>query len=474
MNSVNESVKNDATTDQASAQNSVEGQSQIQQDASNHILHPFVDNHALKNKGARIMSKADGVYVWDDQGKRYLDAFAGLWCVNLGYGRKELIDAASKQMATLPYYNLFFNTSTPSTVQLAKAIAEIAPDHMNNVFFTGSGSEANDTVFRMVRRYWDVKGQPNKKIFIGRHNGYHGSTVAGTSLGGMKPMHKQGDLPIQGIEHIRQPYWFDEGGDLSPDTFGLIAANALEEKILEVGADNVAAFIAEPIQGAGGVIIPPATYWPEIQRITNKYDILLVVDEVICGFGRTGNWFGCDTLKIKADLMPIAKGLSSGYLPIGGVIISDRVADVLKSEESGDFLHGFTYSGHPTCAAVALENIRILKDEKVIENIQQQTGPYLAEQLQTLADHPLVGEVRTLGMLGAIELVQDKATRTRYPGDGKVGGICRDHALDQGLILRATGDTMLLSPPLVITKEEIDKVIEMTKNALDKTLKDMQ
>ena len=449
-------------------------QSQLQQDASEYILHPFVDNHALKQQGARIIAKADGIYIWDEQGKQYLDAFAGLWCVNLGYGRKELAEAAVKQMNTLPYYNLFFNTSTPPTVALAKAIAEIAPKHINTVFFTSSGSEANDSVFRMVRHYWDVKEQPTKKIIIGRHNGYHGSTVAGTSLGGMKPMHKQGDLPIQGVEHICQPYWFDEGGDLSPDAFGIVAAKALETKILELGADNVAAFIAEPIQGAGGVIIPPITYWPEIQRITDKYDVLLVVDEVICGFGRTGHWFGSDAFNIKADLMPIAKGLSSGYLPIGGVMISDKVAEVLKSEKGGDFLHGFTYSGHPTCAAVALENIRILKDEQIIENIQANTAPYLEQRLKTLSDHPLVGEVRTLGLLGAVELVKDKASRSRYPGNGKVGSMCRDHALDAGLILRATGDTMLLSPPLIITKDEIDKIVSLTRIALDNTLKDLE
>ncbi len=440
-----------------------------QNDVCAHILHPFVDNYQLTQKQPRVITKAEGVYVWDANGKRYLDAFAGLWCVNVGYGRKELIDAASKQMAELPYYNLFFNTSTQPALALADAIAEIAPEHMNTVFFTNSGSEANDTVFRMVRRYWDVKGQPTKKTFIGRHNGYHGSTVAGVSLGGMKPMHKQGDLPIQGIEHINQPYWFGEGGDMSPEEFGLLRAKELETKILELGADKVAAFIAEPIQGAGGVIVPPSTYWPEIQRICQQYDVLLVVDEVICGFGRTGNWFGSDTFGIKADLMPIAKGLSSGYLPIGGVLLSDRVAEVLKSEQAGDFLHGFTYSGHPTCAAVALENIRILKDEHFIETIQQDTGPYLAKQLRTLLDLPIVGEIRSVGMVGAIELVRDKTTRERFDTNGKTGSLCRDIALDLGLILRATGETMLLSPPLSISKGEIDELIQTARQALELT-----
>lgn len=439
-----------------------------------HILHPFVDNFQLKQKGVRVMSRAEGVFIWDDEGKKYLDAFAGLWCVNLGYGRKELAAAAARQMETLPYYNLFFYSATQPAIELAEAISEITPEHMNTVFFTGSGSEANDTVFRLVRRYWDLMGQPAKKTFIARHNGYHGSTVVGASFGGMKPMHKQGDLPIAGIEHINQPYWFGEGGGLDPEDFGLKIARELEQKILELGAENVAAFIAEPVQGAGGVIIPPDSYWPEIQRITNKYNILLVADEVICGFGRTGNWFGCDTFSIKADLMPIAKGLSSGYLPIGGVIISDQIAEVMKSKDSGDFFHGFTYSGHPVCAAVGLETLRILQREQIIDRIKTTIGPYFEKQMLTLASHPLVGEVRTIGMLGAIELVEDKATRSRYPGNGKAGALCRDLALENGLILRATADTMLLSPPLTINEDEIDQLINLTGFTLDRTMATLQ
>jgi len=441
----------------------------LQQDASQYLIHPFVNNAVLKEKGARIMSKADGVYIWDEHGNKYIDAFAGLWCVNLGYGRSELVDAASRQMAILPYYNLFFNTSNEPAVALAKALAELAPEHINHAFFCGSGSEANDTVFRMVRRYWDLKEQPGKKVFIGRKNGYHGSTVAGASLGGMGYMHKQGDLPIKGVEHIGQPYWFDEGGDLSPEEFGLQRARELEQKILDLGEENIAAFIAEPIQGAGGIIIPPSTYWPEIQRIVNQYNVLLVADEVICGFGRTGAWFGCDTLGIKADLMPIAKGLSSGYLPIGGVLIADPIAEAFTTSESGDFNHGYTYSGHPVCAAVALENLRIIRQEKIIENIQLNIGPHLQEQLLTLADHPLVGEVRSIGMLGALELVSDKDSRTRFDNDGTAGTTCRDSALAHGLILRATGDTMLLSPPLTITAAQIDEIIAKIRIALDET-----
>ncbi|KAB0786202.1 aspartate aminotransferase family protein, partial [Pseudomonas aeruginosa] len=340
-----------------------------------HHLPPFTDYKQLNEKGARIITKAEGVYIWDSEGNKILDAMAGLWCVNVGYGREELVQAATRQMRELPFYNLFFQTAHPPVVELAKAIADVAPEGMNHVFFTGSGSEANDTVLRMVRHYWATKGQPQKKVVIGRWNGYHGSTVAGVSLGGMKALHEQGDFPIPGIVHIAQPYWYGEGGDMSPDEFGVWAAEQLEKKILEVGEENVAAFIAEPIQGAGGVIVPPDTYWPKIREILAKYDILFIADEVICGFGRTGEWFGSQYYGNAPDLMPIAKGLTSGYIPMGGVVVRDEIVEVLN--QGGEFYHGFTYSGHPVAAAVALENIRILREEKIIEKVKAETAPYL-------------------------------------------------------------------------------------------------
>jgi putrescine aminotransferase len=396
---------------------------------------------------------------------------AGLWCVAIGYGRDELAEAASKQMRELPYYNLFFQTAHPPALQLAKAISDVAPEGMNHVFFTGSGSEGNDTVLRMVRHYWAIKGKPSKKIIISRVNGYHGSTVAGASLGGMTYMHEQGDLPIPGIVHIPQPYWFGEGGDMTPDEFGVWAAEQLEKKILELGVDNVGAFIAEPIQGAGGVIVPPDTYWPKIKEILAKYDILFVADEVICGFGRTGEWFGSDFYGLKPDLMTIAKGLTSGYIPMGGVIVRDEFVAVLN--EGGDFNHGFTYSGHPVSAAVGLENIRILRDEKIVERVKSEAAPYLQKRLRELSDHPLVGEVRGVGLLGAIELVQDKATRKRYEGKG-AGMICRTFCFNNGLIMRAVGDTMIISPPLVISFAEIDELVEKARKCLDLTLEALQ
>jgi putrescine aminotransferase len=433
-----------------------------------HHLHPFTDAGALNAVGTRIIERAEGVYLYDTEGKKFIDGMAGLWCVNLGYGRKELIEAATAQMTELPFYNSFFQCTTPVTVQLAAKIAEVAPAHMNHVFFTGSGSEANDTVIRMVRRYWQLKGQPERQVIISRNNGYHGSTMAGASLGGMKFMHEQGGLPIPGISHIRQPYWYGEGGDMDKNEFGLLCAQALEDRILALGPDKVAAFIAEPLQGAGGVIIPPDSYWPAIKKIVKKYDILLVVDEVICGFGRTGHWFGSDYFDLEPDLMPVAKGLSSGYLPIGGVIISDRVADVIINQ-CGEFAHGFTYSGHPVCAAVALETIRILQDEKIVENVRDNLAPYLNEQWLTLQDHPLVGEARSLGMVGALELVKDKKTRERFSTTGATGALCRDFCVKNGIVMRAVGETMIISPPLVITRDEIDELVAKARKSLDGT-----
>lgn len=440
----------------------------LQQRNHRHHIHPFSDNSALKEEGARIIKRAKGVYLFDSHGNKILDGMAGLWCVNLGYGRQELVDAAARQMQELPYYNTFFKTTHTPAIELAEKLAEVTPGGMNNVFFTGSGSECNDTVLRMVRHYWAAKGEPDRQVIISRENAYHGSTVAGASLGGMKPMHKQGGLPIAGIEHVRQPYWYGEGGDLTQEAFGLQAAQSLETRILELGQEKVAAFIAEPIQGAGGVIIPPDSYWPEIKRIVKKYDILLVVDEVICGFGRTGEWFGSDYFNLQPDLMPMAKGLSSGYLPIGGVMVSDRVANVVKN--SGDFNHGFTYSGHPAAAAVALENVRLLQAEGVIDQVRSETGPYLQQKWSDLAAHPLVGETRGVGLVAALEITNDKQARTRFDDQGTAGTVCRDFCFDNGLVMRAVGDTMIISPPLIISKTEIDELVGKAWKCLDLTM----
>jgi len=422
-----------------------------------HFLHPFTDHKSLHEHGTRVITRADGVYLWDSEGVRLLDAMAGLWCVNVGYGRHELADVAAAQMRELPYYNNFFKTANPPAIALSALLAELTPPQFSRVFYAGSGSEANDTIVRLVRRYRDVRGEPKRKTIISRWQGYHGSTVAGASLGGMSAMHEQGDLPIPGIVHIDPPYWYGLGGDLSQEEFGLKAARLLEEKILELGPETVTAFIGEPIQGAGGVIIPPMNYWPEIEA-----------DEVICGFGRTGNWFGCETFGFKPDLMAMAKGMSSGYLPIGGVMVSDELANTLIAD-GGEFYHGYTYSGHPACSAVAERNIRIIRDEGLVERVRTDTGPYLQARWRELGEHPLVGEARGVGFIGALELVKDKATRTRFDPLGEVGTVCRDFCFKNGLVMRAVWDTMIMSPPLIMTRAEIDEFIALARRCLDLT-----
>ncbi len=381
-----------------------------------HFLHPFTDFQSLARKGARIITRADNIYLWDSDGHKILDAMSGLWCVNVGYGQQALVDAATRQLKELPFYNAFFQTATPPAIELAELLSEVTPPQFKHVFFSGSGSEGNDTIVRMVRRYWDILGQPERQVIVSRKNAYHGSTMAGASLGGMSGMHAQGGLPIPGIVHIEQPHWFEVGRPqgLSRDEFGRVAAGWLEQKILEVGPERVAAFIGEPVQGAGGVIVPPETYWPEVQRICDRYGILLVSDEVICGFGRTGNWWGCETMGTRPDLMTFAKGVTSGYVPLGGVMVGDRVADVLIGQ-GGEFTHGYTYSGHPVACAVALANIRLIREQRLVEHVRDDVGPYLASVFATLAEHPLVGEAQTCGLMGALQLVKDKASGTPFP-----------------------------------------------------------
>ena len=433
-------------------------------DAAHH-MHPFTANGELANKGARIITRAKGVTLTDSEGNEILDAMAGLWCVNIGYGRDELADAAARQIRELPYYNTFFQTTHVPALALAKKLADLAPGDLNHVFFASSGSEANDTNLRMVRHYWTLKGKPEKSIIISRWNAYHGSSVGSGSLGGMKGIHAQGGMPIPDIHHIDQPHWYNEGGDQTPEEFGLERAQQLEKAILELGENRVAAFIAEPIQGAGGVIVPPSTYWPEIQRICDKYEILLIADEVICGFGRTGNWFGSQTVGIRPHIMTIAKGLSSGYAPIGGSIVCDEVASVIGGDE---FNHGYTYSGHPVAATIALENLRIMEDEDIVGHVRNVAGPYMKEKWESLTDHPLVGEAKIVGLMGSIALTPDKESRAEFASDaGTVGYICRERCFANNLVMRHVNDRMIISPPLVITPEQIDVLIERARKSLD-------
>ena len=449
----------------------------LQQKDKDHHLHPFTDHLQLSEKGTRVITRGDGVYIWDSEGHQILDAMSGLWCVNLGYGRKELAQAAYEQMEELPYYNNFFQCTHPPAIELSSVLGEVSPKGMDHVFFTSSGSEAIDTIVRMVRYYWSLLGKPDKKIILGRNNAYHGSTIAGASLGGMSGMHAQGDLPIPNIHHIQQPYWFAEGGDLDKDTFGKQVANDLERAIKEHGIENIAGFIAEPIQGAGGVIIPPETYWPEVQNIIDRYEILLIADEVITGFGRLGDWFASSVYEIKPDLISFAKGVTSGYLPLGGVLVNNRVANAII-DKGGEFAHGFTYSGHPAACAVALKNIEIIEEEKILDEVKSKTAPYLKEEWLKLADHPLVGEARIKGLMGAIELCANKETRERFSSEGRftsldeisAGSLCRDLSINNGLVMRAVGDTMIIAPPLIINQEQIDELISKTSKTLDDTL----
>ena len=443
-----------------------------------HFMHPFTDHQSLADMGAKVITDAQGIYVTDSEGNRLLDAMSGLWCVNVGYGRQALADAAAQQMMKLPYYNAFFNTTNEPAVRLAKTLIDLAPPsgdkRFTHVFYSSSGSESNDSNVRMVRRYWDLMGQPERKVIIGRVNGYHGSTMAGASLGGMSGMHAQGDLPIPNITHIEQPYYQDlRLPDETEAEFGLRAAGWLETKILEIGADKVAAFIGEPVQGAGGVIVPPATYWPEIQRIVDKYGILLISDEVICAFGRLGHWFAYEHFGMRPDLVTFAKGVTSGHIPLGGVLISDRVAKVLI-EKGGEFNHGYTYSGHPVACAVALANLQIMKDEGLVERVRDDTGPYLAQRFAELGEHPLVGVAQTCGFVGALLLVQNKATGQRFDESVSVGMRCRAHCFANGLIMRAVGDRMIISPPLVMNRADVDELARRIRLVLDLTWAELQ
>ncbi len=449
---------------------------QIQALDSAHFIHPFTDHGELATRGSRVMTHAEGVYVWDSEGRKLLDAMSGLWCVNAGYARKELADAAYRQMMTLPYYNSFFQTTNVPAVQLASKLVSLAPKvaerSFEHVFYSSSGSESNDTNVRMVRRYWDLLGQPQRKVIIGRINGYHGSTMASASLGGMSGMHAQGDLPIPNITHIGQPYFFENG--LSGETeaqFGIRAAGWLETKILELGADKVAAFIGEPVQGAGGVIIPPSTYWPEIQRIVDKYGILLISDEVICAFGRLGAWFAYAQFGMKPDLVTFAKGVTSGYIPLGGVLVGNRVAKVLI-EQGGEFNHGYTYSGHPVACAVALANLELMEREQLVQRVHDDIGPYLAQCFAELKQHPLVGDAQTCGLVAGLVLVKNQATKECFAEELGVGMVCRAHCFGNGLIMRAVGDRMIIAPPLVMTHAQIDEMMALIVKCLDLTYAD--
>jgi len=437
-------------------------------DAAHH-LHPQSDSRALAKKGARVITHGKGVYVWDSEGRRLLDGMAGLWCVEVGYGRMELVEAATRAMSELPFYNTFFQTTHPYAAELSARIAELTPPGLDRVMFHTSGSEATDAAAKLARYYWRLQGQADRQVILSRELGYHGSTMAAASMTGIPYMREQFGLPLPGFEYAPCPYYFRDGKGQAPEAFGKAVAQRLEGRILEIGPKKIAAFIAEPVQGAGGLIVPPPGYWPAVSEILKRHDILFIADEVVCGFGRTGAWFGSQTYDLKPDMMTLAKGLTSGYVPLAALVVGPRISEALLATDK-DFAHGMTYEGHPVSCAVALASIEVTEKEGLVARVREEIGPYLQKRVAELGDHPLVGETRGVGLLAAVELVADKKTGERFPDEGKTGLLCRDFCFDNGLIMRSIRDTMVLSPPLVITKSEIDELVAQARVCLDLTL----
>jgi len=438
----------------------------VQEMDRHHHMHPFTDPRALVQAPPFVMDQAEGCYVMG-QGLRLLDAMAGLGCVNIGYGRQEMADVAAETMKRLSFYHSFAGVTNPYAAELAARIADKAPGDLNRVFFANSGSEANETAIKLINLYWRRKGQPGRRLLISRDFAYHGSTVATSALNGLTAMHKPFGIRTTGnVYHAAAPFWYRFGGDQSPEEFGKRAADALEKKILDAGPRNVAAVFAEPIQCTLGAIVPPESYWPRVEAICRKYGVLLVADEVVTGFGRTGHWFAQETFGFKADLMTLAKGLSSGYQPISALVMSDAFADVIGGE-SEVLQHGFTTSAHPVAAAVACKNLEILENEGLVNRVATDIGPYFAARLTTLEQHPLVGEVRVSGLIAGIEITADKESRRQYPVDFGVDQLVGQAALARGLIVRPAGNVLVLCPPFVISHAEVDFITEALGQALD-------
>jgi 4-aminobutyrate--pyruvate transaminase len=437
-----------------------------------HLLHPTTNLKQHQEHGPAVHARAEGVYLWDNRGRQYLEGMAGLWCTALGYGEEELARVAAEQMRKLSYSQLFGGKTNEPSVLLAEKLKSIAPMDADRVFFGLSGSDANDTQVKLMWYYNNAVGRPEKKKIISRMRGYHGVTVAAGSLTGLPPFHAHFDLPIPGILHTDCPHYYRgaEGGESEADFVDRIVGN-LEALIEKEGGETIAAFIAEPIMGAGGVIVPPAGYYQKVQALLQKHDILFIDDEVICGFGRTGRPFGAETFDIRPDTMSVAKAVSSAYLPLSAVLLPEKLYDAFldMSPELGNFSHGFTYSGHPVCAAVALRNLELMEERDLFAHAAR-VGETMQQRLALLADHPLVGEARGAGLIGALELVADKATGAPFPATKGVGAHCMARCEAHGLILRALGDTMAICPPIIITDEQIDELFSKLEMALNETL----
>lgn len=439
-------------------------------DAAAH-LHPYTNARKLEAEGPRVMDRGEGVHVFDEQGNSYIEMLAGLWSVGVGFSQQRLADAAAAQMAKLPYYHTFAQKTHGPAARLADKLVSLTPEHLTKVFFTNSGSEANDTVIKMVWFLNNALGRPEKKKFIARKNGYHGITIASGSLTGLPWNHTDFDLPAIPVVHLTTPHAYDfaEEGE-SEEDFAQRLADELEATIEAEGPDTIAAFIGEPLIGAGGVLVPPAGYWDKVQEICRRHDILIVADEVITGFGRTGKMFACETFGIKPDIMVMSKQLTSSYMPLAAIALSDEVYQGIADHTAklGTFGHGFTGSGHPVATAVGLENLAIIEDQGLVENAAAM-GEILRAELAKFADHPMVGQVRGVGLIAAVQLVADKATRTKFDPEGKVGAFFFERAHDHGLIIRNIKDAIAFCPPMILTEDDVHDAVARFAKTLDDT-----
>lgn len=435
------------------------------------LLHPYTNLKTHQEVGPHVVTRGDGIYVYDDDGKPYIEAMAGLWCTALGFGNERLVETAASAMRDLPFYHGFNGKSHPAAIELAEKLLQISPVPMSKVFFANSGSEANDTAIKLVWYVNNALGRPNKKKIISRQKAYHGVTVAAASLTGLPANQRDFDIPIDGILHTDCPHYYRyaEAGE-SEEDFASRCADNLEKLILAEGPETVAAFFAEPVMGAGGVLVPPASYFEKIQAILKKYDILFIVDEVICGFGRTGNMFGTQTYNLAPDMISFAKALSSAYVPISALMVSEQVfqAMVIESEKIGIFGHGYTYGGHPVACAVALETLKIYEEWDIVSHVRS-VSPTLQDGLRALGEHPLVGEARGVGLIGALELVRDKNTKEPFAANLGIGTHVRQAAEEAGVITRNIGDTIAFSPPLIIDDRQLSTLLKIVNSALDET-----